>query len=396
MNNSILRQFDPSQAQIILGTMSGTSLDGLDLALCEIRGRAAQTQIKLLKHTTLPYADEFRKEIQKVYAKELVPLEVLCRLHQKIAQVHAQGILDTLGQWSINLANLTCIASHGQTIFHAPPSLYPGQEAATLQIGDADFIAMKTGIPVLSDFRQKQIAAGGEGAPLALYADALLFAEPSRSRVMLNLGGISNFTYLPAGYLPGEILATDTGPANRLSDLCVQQNIPGLFFDEAGIRASRGKVMGKWLQAMLEHPFFAQGLPKTTGPETFNEHFLKASQEKAGLLDLSLEDQLATLNQLTAQSIADAIFQLHPRQEALEIYVSGGGWHNLDLMKKIREIVKPYPVYGFDVLGIPSDAKEAVLMALLAHETLLQSRFQPNKSPGKFPGVCMGKISLPY
>src|SRR3569833_1207243 len=198
--------------------MSGTSLDGLDIALCRLTGSGLQTRFSLLNFTTIPYEEAFKKEVQQVFAKKEASLEKVCLLNAYIGTFHADLILKALSDWKIKPDEVDFIASHGQTIYHAPKRLHQQKEwpNATLQIGDGDHIAIKTGILTISDFRQKHIAAGGEGARLALYGDVLLGSKPGENRLLLNIGGIANLTWLPGDGNYDNVLCTDIGPGNTL------------------------------------------------------------------------------------------------------------------------------------------------------------------------------------
>jgi anhydro-N-acetylmuramic acid kinase len=281
--------------RLIIGLMSGTSLDGLDIALCRFRGTGTATNIEVLKFETVPYDLDFKSEIKSVFSKEMVSLQNVCLLNPWIGIVHATMILACLKKWNIDTAQVDLIASHGQTIYHAPKILH-GKEKfgnATLQIGDGDHIAHTTNIITISDFRQKHIAAGGEGAPLAAYGDFLLFSKQGEDRIMLNIGGIANFTYLPGTLRESEVFSSDVGPGNTLMDAVIQKNYEGHYFDEDAEVAKKGKVHLPLLSALKEHPFFSQTFPKTTGPELLNITYLEKAQLKSDAQKISVEDVMA-------------------------------------------------------------------------------------------------------
>ncbi|HEY0898422.1 MAG TPA: anhydro-N-acetylmuramic acid kinase, partial [Sphingobacteriaceae bacterium] len=311
-------------ARIILGLMSGTSLDGLDLALCWISGSGLNTRVELLKFETMDYPEDFKEEVRSVFSKRSVDLEKVCLLNAYIGNLHGTYINECLKRWNILNEDVDCIASHGQTIYHAPQRLHnqPQYPNATLQIGDGDHLAVKTGILTLSDFRQKHLAGGGEGAPLALYGDYLMFTSPQEDRILLNMGGISNFTFLPKDGDTRRIISTDVGPGNTLIDALSQKyfDVP---FDKDSLVARRGTVNEALLEAMMAHPFFAEELPKSTGPELFNLSFIESALEKLHLTNLAPEDIVATVTILTARTIADQL-QKHYASIALSIYASGG------------------------------------------------------------------------
>lgn len=392
MNNNIARLYAVSlkKERLIIGLMSGTSLDGLDIALCHISGSGLKTKIKLLEFETIPYGDGLVADIRQVFSKKNVDLEKVCLLNALIGSLHAEMILVCLKRWKHGPEEIDCIASHGQTIYHAPKRLhklnnYPN---ATLQIGDGDHIAVKTGILTLSDFRQKHIAAGGEGAPLALYGDYLMFSSADENRVLLNMGGISNFTFLPSGGDSFAIISTDVGPGNTLIDILSQKyfNVP---FDKDGLIAKKGIVNNALLKALLSHDFFSETFPKTCGPELFNLAFVEASKEKAGILNITPEDLIATVTRLTADAITNALKQFDGLK--LTVYTSGGGSHNPVIIQQLKSLSN-ITIKTTEDLGINPDAKEAILFAILANETLSNS----SPSIGASASLTMGKISFPH
>jgi anhydro-N-acetylmuramic acid kinase len=377
--------------------MSGTSLDGLDIAVCNIIGHGLNTELKILQFQTVPYDNELKRDIKSIFSKQLVDLQMIALMNEKIGLLHAEMILCSLKEWGINPHDVDVIASHGQTIFHAPKSLhgktdYPN---ATLQIGDGDHIAVKTGIITIADFRQKHIAAGAEGAPLAVYGDYLYFSKENEVRIMLNIGGIANITYLPGEIGAASIFSSDVGPGNTLMDQFVQANFEDMHYDVDGLIAGKGSINSDLLNAMLKHDFFDLPFPKTTGPELFNLEFLKSVQLKSKTIAISNEDVLATLNKFTATVIADAIKRCTIHNSSVNVYYSGGGIHNKLLIKHLKEDLPHINFATTDELGIIPDAKEAILFALLANETLVGDPIDFENRSG-LPSITMGKICLPY
>ncbi|WP_226915745.1 anhydro-N-acetylmuramic acid kinase [Hymenobacter siberiensis] len=372
----------------IIGLMSGTSLDGLDVALCHCEGHGAGLQTTLEHFTTLPYSAEFRQRLRAI-SQPTVALQDVAILNAEVARQHAEMVLVCLQSWQVAVAEVDLIASHGQTIWHAPHHQHQQAEFpyhATLQIGDGDHLAALTGISTVADFRQKHVAHGFEGAPLAGYADQLLFASPTENRLLLNLGGIANFTYLPAQPAAGLPLTTDTGPGNTLLDAVTRQHFPGREYDENGAIAASGTVHAALLRELLNHPFFAAPLPKTTGPELFAPAYLHEAQITTGTSSLPPADVLATLVELTATGVATAVHQCFPATEQPDAtcYVSGGGSHNSALLQALQRHLPAVRIAPIDALGIPADAKEAVLFAVLANETIAGN-----------PDISLGKICLP-
>lgn len=396
MNPSLQRlaAIAAAPSRLIVGLMSGTSLDGLDVVLCRFSGSGRDTRAELLAFETVGYDDTFREKVRKVFAARQADVQDVCLLNAHIGRVHADMVLRCLRQWAVEPMQVDIIASHGQTIFHAPARQHglPDMPNATLQIGDGDHIAQLTGIITLSDFRQKHVAGGGEGAPLALYGDYLLFSSPDENRILLNIGGIANFTLLPRPGFGGEAyFATDTGPGNTLMDALAQRRF-GLPFDEDGRIAAQGRVSDALLTALKQHPYFRQSLPKTTGPEVFNPAMVQDVMERVGIR-LSAEDEMATLCRFTAECIADDV-RACIGDAPFGVYVSGGGAHHPVLRAHLRDLLPNCTIHDFEVLGISGDAKEAVLFAALANETLAGGATQLPGSTAQ-PAVTMGKISLP-
>jgi anhydro-N-acetylmuramic acid kinase len=383
--------------RLIIGLMSGTSFDGLDVALCKIKGSGPGTEVELVKFETSSYQNDFKEELKTIFSRRDADLEKVCLLNEWVAIQHAKIINDCLQNWGYTKNDIDLIASHGQTIYHAPKFLH-GREKfpnATLQIGDGDHIAVNTGIITISDFRQKHIAAGGEGAPLAVYGDYFLFSKKGENRIMLNIGGIANFTFLPGDLDGTKIFCTDVGPGNTMMDAFVQKHFPGKYFDEGSAIAKKGKVNDDLLNQLKDHSFFTGDFPKTIGPELFNLSYLQDAIKKAAISSATNEDVMATLNRFSADTTADAIKRCIEKNESYSIYVSGGGMHNPLLMENIRSQLPGMKFYTTDDLQINPDAKEAVLFALLANECVCGEKIDVGKGRNKIPSVTMGKISFP-
>lgn len=381
--------------RLIIGLMSGTSMDGLDIALCQVSGSGAETNIKVLKFKTGDFTVDFRSKVKAVFSKRDVDLQLVCLMNELIAETHATLINAALKEWGYKNEDIDFIASHGQTIFHAPKSLhkmdvYPN---GTLQIGDGDHIAVKTGIITFSDFRQKHLAAGGEGAPLAVYGDYLIFSKKAEDRVMLNIGGIANFTYLPGNLNAAEIFSTDVGPGNTIMDQFMQQHF-NQFYDRNGAVALSGNLNQDLLNALLIDEFFEADFPKTTGPELFNLNYLATAQKTSATENINPEDIMATLCHFSAKTIADAVKKCFGTAAGAQIFMSGGGMHNPLLVRLLKEVLPQSRFATTADLGIHPDAKEAVLFAVLANESICGAPINFGGRKG-VPSVCMGKISLP-
>ena len=380
----------------IVGLMSGTSLDGLDVALCQIQGQGSCTQVVFERFETVPYPERVKREIRKVFAQPTIDFQHLVLLNEWVGTLHGTLVAECLGRWGVLPTEVDVVASHGQTVFHAPQILHAQLDwpNATLQIGDGDHVAVASGIITLSDFRQKHIAAGGEGAPLAVYGDYFMFSQVGENRLMLNIGGIANFTYLPASAAAEEVFVTDTGPGNTLIDAFTRRFFPDKSYDQDAQLALRGSVNQALLETLKADGFFGKPFPKTTGPELFSTGYVEEAQRNTDTSGLSVYDLLATLTRFSAETIAEAIMQAKRPGETYHIYVSGGGAHNPLLMQWLQNLLYDCTFATSDKLGIAGDAKEAVLFAVLANEALVggQTSFGSRRT---IPSVSMGKISFP-
>jgi anhydro-N-acetylmuramic acid kinase len=389
-NQNLQQLFHIAQktTKIGIGLMSGTSLDGLDIALCSFTGNGLQTRFKLLQFITIPYPESFKSEVQQVFARKTVDLEKLTILNAYVGNYHAELVLQALERWKRAPDTIDFIASHGQTIYHAPKRLHKQADYpnATLQIGDGDHLAVKTGILTISDFRQKHIAGGGEGAPLALYGDVLLGSKAGENRILLNIGGIANLTYLPADGDTTHVLCTDIGPGNTLIDAACRKYFNKPYDEDSNI-ANRGNVNDELMGALLSHPFFEESAPKTTGPELFNLTFVEKAQISSATEEISKEDLVATLSAFTATSIINFI-KISIKAADLKIFVSGGGARNPFVGVRLKKAFAN--VEDTNSLGIDPDAKEAILFALLGNEALCGEPMHI----GKNPKVLMGKFSF--
>jgi anhydro-N-acetylmuramic acid kinase len=395
MNPSIYRLYEIAQKQqrLIIGLMSGTSLDGLDVALCRFTGSGLSTELQVVEFETVPYTEDIKNEIRPVFSTKIGDIQRLCLLNAWIGSLHASMILDCLNKWNVATEQVDLIASHGQTIYHAPKHLHGLSQFpnATLQIGDGDHIAVKTGIITLSDFRQKHIAAGGEGAPLAVYGDYILFSKKGEDRIMLNMGGIANFTYLPGDLDASRMFSTDVGTGNTLLDAFTRLHF-NKPYDENGTIAASGNVHTGLLAALQDNPFFKASFPKTTGPELFNMDYVKTAQQKSNSQQLSPQDIMATLARFTAEGIANAIRSCFTSTKPI-LYASGGGMHNPVIMQMLQTLLPGYVFKDTSALAVSPDAKEAVLFAILANESVAGKSIAL-QSKG-VPSVYMGKVSFP-
>ena len=397
MRNHISQLYNLSLApsRRIIGLMSGTSLDGLDVVLCRFDGCGKKTTAKLEHFETVPYDESFKEKIRTVFSLKTVDLQQLTLLNVYIAEQHAGMVLNCLKKWVIEAKDVDLLASHGQTVYHAPRWFHgiEGMPNATLQLGDGDHLAVRSGIITVSDFRQKHLAAGGEGAPLALYGDYFMFSQPGEDRILLNIGGIANFTWLPGSGDAGAVFATDCGPGNTLLDAFARElfEVP---YDRDALLARAGVVEQGMLENLLADPFFDLPLPKSTGPELFTKAWIQKAVDQRPKGNINPYNLMATLTALSATTIAEAVGRVSRTAEKAGLYLSGGGAHNPLLRAMLEALLPDWPVYDFSVLGISGDAKEAVLFAALANETVA-GEDPEGALLGGVPLVGMGKISFP-
>ncbi len=382
MNKPLAKLSEIAQkaSRTIIGLMSGTSLDGLDIALCECDSES----VKVKQFKTVTYDSGLRSRIAAIQSKSQIDLQELTVLNTKLAHLYAEWVLEALNEWGLKPEEVDLIGSHGQTIYHHPSE----HQTSTLQIVDGDHIAHKTGIITISDFRQKHTAAGGQGAPLVALMDERLFQHQTKHRMLLNIGGIANFTWLPSKESGGEEITSDTGPGNTLINEAMKKyfNQP---FDEGGKTAASGKVHSELLKYLLLEPYFRKAFPKTTGQEDFNLEVVEQLMQSYSI-ELSPEDLVATLTGLTIKSILRA-FDAIVGDKAFELYVSGGGVHNSVMMEGVGNTEQlNIELRNFESLGMNPDAKEAALMAFLANALVIGEQFSVN---GK--EVSLGKVSFP-
>ncbi len=366
-----LRTYPDRNEHLLVGLMTGTSADAIDAALVRFHGAGLEARHEVVAYREAAFSDELRREVLEVAAAETVPPERLMRLDAALGELYAVAVGTLLEEAGVESTAVSAIGSHGQTVRHLPRGAN-GTRALTLQLGSASTLAERTGITVVSDFRTRDTAAGGEGAPLVPIADWWLFRDAHESRVLLNLGGMANITHLPRGAGLEGVVAFDTGPGNAVLDALVGLATVGLArHDEGGKLAASGRVHEGLLAELLADPFFQLMPPRSTGRERFGERYAVRLRGIAESLGLSLEDTLATAVELTAASVADALrAHLVPRGGVDAVYVSGGGVRNTTLMVALRRQLTGLRVERLDELGVAPDCKEALAFALLAHLTM--------------------------
>ncbi len=381
------------QKKNVVGLMSGTSADGVDVALVEVKGSGLTTDIVLIAFETIPYTPEIRTRIFNLFRVETASVDEICTMNFLIGRLFAESVMTVLEKVGITPEQVDLIGSHGQTIHHMPTATTP----ATLQIGEPAVIAHETGIPTIADFRVADVAAGGEGAPLIAYPDYLLFHHPTQTIGLLNIGGIANLTVLPAGKGIEAVHASDTGPGNMILDACVEKLTNGAKqFDENGELARQGKVCETPLTQWLTHPFFELTPPKTTGREMFGTTYADTCLQQIMAQDISKYDGLATITALTVASISRYYTDFVASKTPLDIlYVSGGGTRNPLIMQGLADAFTPIPVVDIAERGVSGDAKEAIAFAILANEAAHGNFGNVPNATGASCNKILGKFVCP-
>ena len=376
----------------VAGLMSGTSLDGIDVAVVDITGGGWATKVATVAHRTIPYPTRVREAILAISNAE-AHVGTLARLHVLLGELYARAVRETCRKSGVELSSIELIGSHGQTIFHdgAGCRFFGRRIAATLQIGEAAVIAERTGVPVVADFRPRDVAAGGKGAPLVPYVDYLLFRDRRLGRVALNIGGIANVTAIPPGAAPEEVIAFDTGPGNMVIDALAGLHSQGrLRFDAGGRIAARGRLNPPLLSLLLRDRFFREPPPKTAGREQYGREFV----ERLLATRLPLEDLLATATAFSAAAVACGLERfIRPRMRVDELIVSGGGVHNPRILAYLAAFLPGVRVLTSADFGIDPDAKEAIAFAILAYETWHGRPANLPSATGARQPVVLGKIT---
>jgi anhydro-N-acetylmuramic acid kinase len=387
-------------AMYVVGLMSGTSADGIDAVLMRIENAPPTLDWKLIAHVNIPYEESLRKDIFACFRPETGTVEHICKVNFALGRALANAALRVIESAKMKPEQIDLIGSHGQTVWHVPT----GEAASTLQIGEAAVIAEMTGIDVINNFRTRDMAAGGQGAPLVAYVDQLLLTHSTLTRAAQNIGGVANVTYVPSQSSIPNLqslkindqrlgFAFDTGPGNMLIDDAVTRATNGKqTFDRNGDLASRGKVDGMLLSELMEEDYLYQMPPKTTGRELFGVQFGAEAWKKAKARNVSDEDIVATMTAFTARSIAQAYKDFLPAMPD-EVIVSGGGARNTTLMKMLGEYLAPARVFTSDEIGVAVEAREAVAFAVLAYESFHGRRGNLPAATGARREVVLGSLT---
>ena len=378
----------------IAGVMSGTSLDGIDVALVRIEGSGVDSKVKLIHFTTVPFRNDIKSEIQQALSIENSNVQLICSLNFKLGLCFANAVKEVCKEANFSLEQLDLIGSHGQTIYHQPKP-EGNMIASTLQIGEPAVIAYDTNTTVISNFRTMDMAAGGQGAPLVPYSEVILYRDPSKNRLLQNIGGIGNVTVIPSQKSDQNVIAFDTGPGNMIIDE-VCQRLFQLPYDQNGEIAKQGRVVDEILTYCMNHPFLKMNPPKSTGREQFGEEFV--SQLLKRYEKYSKENILTTVTMFTASSIVYHYKEfILPYYEIAEVILGGGGSYNDTLVEMIRYGLKDEKCTIFiqEDIGYSSEAKEAIAFAILANETYHRNPSNVPSATGAKKSVVLGNVTYP-
>jgi len=382
---------------LVLGLMSGTSADGIDVALARISGAPPNLNAKLLGHTSVKFPSALQKEILRVAEQDSIIAGALSQLNFRLGELLGGAAIAACRHFRVPPSKVALIGSHGQTIFHqGKPANFLGRPtASTLQIGEPAIIAAHTGITTVGDFRPADIALGGQGAPLVPYADYLLYRQKKLGRVSLNLGGIANITVLPRAAKPHQVFAFDTGPANMLIDALVSHFTHGRRrFDENARLASQGRSVPALLDDLLRDPYLKLAPPKSTGREYYGNAYVKKLLALGRRYRVKPNDLIRAATIFTALSVVDALNRfVLPKTKINQLIVSGGGARNPLILAQLSAALPGIEVLPSGRLGIPEDAKEAFAFALLAYETFHQRPANLPSATGARGPAILGKIS---
>jgi anhydro-N-acetylmuramic acid kinase len=378
---------------IVAGVMSGTSADGINVALVRLDGRS-RLRFRFLGHAEFAYPKPVRKTVLAAMNAGQASVPDLSRLNFVLGELYAEAVLAIQRKLRLTAELVGC---HGQTLYHqGEPATFLGRRVAvTWQTGEAAVIAARAGVPVVSDFRPADMAAGGKGAPLVPFLDYLLYRHPQRGRIVQNIGGIANLTAIPAGTSSEQVMAFDTGPGNMVID-AVTERLFHQPYDRAGQIAASGRVLNSVVAKLLRAPFFRRKPPKTAGREEFGREFAREFVMHCG--QVLKQDVVATATALTVASVTDALRRfVLSRASYDELIISGGGAKNATLMAMLSNELNALglEIRSTDALGLPSEAKEAAAFAVLAYETWNQRPSNVPSATGARRGVVLGKISLP-
>jgi anhydro-N-acetylmuramic acid kinase len=381
---------------LVIGMMSGTSADGIEVALADVNGAPPKLRTRLVAHTSRRMPDALRKEVLRIAEGAACTAGEISQLNFRLGMAFADAAISACREFRVALSRVELIGSHGQTIFHQgrPVAFWGRSTASTLQIGEPAVISAETRIPTIGDFRVADMAVGGQGAPLVPYADYLLYADEKLGRVSLNLGGIGNLTVLPAAAKPSQVVAFDTGPGNMLMDALVWHfSRKKQKFDRGAKWARQGQTNAKVLKELLRDPFLRLGPPKSTGREYYGRAYFQELLRMGKQFDAGPHDLIRTTTEFTVASVVDALKRFVLRKTKVQqLIVSGGGAKNPLIMAQLAAALTPIEVMPSTKLGVPVESKEAYAFALLAHETWKRRTGNLPSATGAERAMVLGKV----
>lgn len=391
-----IAEYTEKESRFVVGLMSGTSADGVDAALCWITGCGTESAIEQLGFVFRPFSEEIRREILRLASGGSACAADFCRMNFLLGELYAEAVEALCDRTGISPTQIDLIGSHGQTFWHIPlQETYLGHRfRSTFQLGEGSVLAQRFGCPVVSDFRVRDVAADGLGAPLVPYSEFLIYRSETECVALQNIGGIGNITCLPPACRLEDVFAFDTGPGNMVMDAVYAELTGGeKTFDEGGCYAARGSVHEKLLQRLMQDPYLEQKPPKTTGREYYGPAFVKKIMDYARQEHISGPDLMATVTDYTAQCIRYSVEHYFP-QKPDKLIIGGGGSMNKTLVAAVAGALPGCKVLTNEDLGYDSNAKEAVAFAVLANEAMFaRCNNVPTVTGAKNP-VVMGKISL--
>lgn len=382
------------ETKLIIGLMSGTSVDGIDVVLLRVTGNGKNTKFEQLEFETYPFPNGMKEFVLRNSIKDTSNVEDICRLNMLYPQLYAEAIFKLCKKAKVDISEIDLIGNHGQTIHHLPKpyEMFGHTVTSTLQISNNSALAKLTGVVTVGNFRNADMIMGGQGAPLVPYFDYIIFSSPDKSRGLLNIGGISNMTVLPRNCTVKDVLAFDCGPGNMIID-GLMKKFYGLSYDKDGEVAAKGKLNDKLFEFLKSHEYYAIKPPKSTGREIFGEKYIEKILEISA--DLSKEDIIRTVTEITAYAIYFNYEKyMKAETEIEELLVSGGGAHNKFIMSLLQHYFGSAKVMKIEEYGYSSDAKEAICFAILANETISGNPANVPRTTGAKEPVILGEICV--
>jgi len=397
MSNKLIKILGKG-TRLVVGLMSGTSVDGVDAALVKIKGSGLGTKVETIAFRNYPYDEQIRERIFQLFNPKQSTVDNICHMNFLLGELFAKAALDIINEAGYKPEDIDLIGSHGQTVYHIPNPVYDYGYTirSTLQIGEPAVIAERTGIATVADFRVRDVAAGGQGAPIVPYTEYIIYRDKNRNIALQNIGGISNVTVIPANASLNEVFAFDNGPGNMIIDEVVVRITKGKQrYDKDGEMAREGRVNNSLLEYLMDDKYFKQPLPKTTGREYFGSSYVDRLMDKAEDMGVRGKDLIATVTAFTAKAIVESYkYYILSKYRLDKVIVGGGGSYNKTLLAFIKEYLEDIDVITQEDIGFNSDAKEAVAIAILANEAINGNKNNIPNVTGAKNMVVMGKIII--